>query len=99
MISLNLLKLHSAVLRTVVIGKLSLEWLQERRSQKFFDGGQRRNFANTFQVADDAMWTDVHKTLAPFYSNSHKKCTSLAATAKYIVIIYKIDYLQSLYFT
>ena len=32
--------------------------------------------------------------IAPFYGNSHKKCSSLAAVAKYIAISYKIDYLQ-----
>jgi len=31
-----------------------------------FPRGQRRNFAYPFQVADDAMWMDVHKTLYPF---------------------------------
>jgi len=30
------------------------------RSQKFFQRGQRRNFAYPFQVADDAMQMDVH---------------------------------------
>jgi len=35
-------------------------------SQDFFQGGQRRNFAYPFQVADDAMQVDVHKTLYPF---------------------------------
>jgi len=37
------------------------------RSQKFFHGGQRRNFAYLFQVADDAMQINAHKTLYPFY--------------------------------
>ena len=38
------------------------------RPRKVFPrGGQRRNFACPFQVADDAMQTDVHKTLYPFY--------------------------------
>jgi len=36
------------------------------RPQKFFQGWQRRNFAYPFQVADDAMQMDVHKTLYPF---------------------------------
>ena len=31
-------------------------------------GGQRRHFAYTFQVSDDAMQTDVHKALDPFYT-------------------------------
>jgi len=80
-----------------VIGKLSLQWPQipfHGRPEKFFHEGQRRNFAWTFQVADDSLQTDVHKALAPFYVNSHKKCTSLAAIAKYIAISYKIDHLQ-----
>jgi len=53
-----LLKLSTAALRTAVIGKLWLEWPQtpfHGRPQKFFHAGQRRNFAYTFQVADDAM--------------------------------------------
>jgi len=37
------------------------------RPQKFFQGWQRRNFAYPFQVADDAMQMEVHKTLYPFY--------------------------------
>ena len=89
LISLNLLKLRSAVLYTVVIGKLWLEWPKtpfRGRPQKLFHGKQSRNFAYNFQVADDAMYTDVHKALAPFYGNSHKKCTSLAAIAEYIAI-------------
>jgi len=32
-----------------------------------FSTGQRRNFAYPFQVADDAMQMDIHKTLYPFY--------------------------------
>jgi len=47
------------------------------------------------------MQTDVHKALypfyaknAPFYGNSHKKYTSLAAIARCIAISYKIEYLQ-----
>jgi len=33
------------------------------RPQKLFQGGKRQNFAYPFQVADDAMQMDVHKTL------------------------------------
>jgi len=33
----------------------------------FSRGGKHRNFAYPFQVADDAMQMDVHKTLCPFY--------------------------------
>ena len=40
------------------------------------------------------MQTDIHKALAPFNVNSHRKCTSLAAIAKYIAISYKMDYRQ-----
>jgi len=36
------------------------------RQQKFFQRGQRRHFAYTFQVADSALKKDVHKTLYPF---------------------------------
>jgi len=32
-----------------------------------FSRGKRRNFAYPFQVADEAMQMDVHKTLYPFY--------------------------------
>jgi len=34
------------------------------------------------------------KKTALFYGNSHKKCTSLAAIARYNAISYKIDYMQ-----
>ena len=37
-------------------------------SAEIFPGWrQRRNFAYSLQVADDAMQMDVHKTLYPFY--------------------------------
>ena len=36
--------------------------------QKFFPGGQRRHFADPFQVAGDAMQMDVNKTLSTFYT-------------------------------
>jgi len=74
LISLNLLKLRSALLRTAVIGKLSLDrpqtpflWL----STVIFPGGQRRHFAYTCEVADDAMQTDVYKALYPFYTKGN----------------------------
>jgi len=35
--------------------------------RNFFRVGQYRNFAYPFQVADDAMQMDFHKTLDPFY--------------------------------
>jgi len=35
-------------------------------TQNLFQGGQRRNFAYRFQIADDAMQMDVYKTLFPF---------------------------------
>jgi len=38
------------------------------RLQKFFPGGQRRHFADPFQVAGDAMQMDVNKTLSTFYT-------------------------------
>jgi len=40
------------------------------RPQKFSRKGVRRNCAYPFQVADDAMQTDVHKMLYHFYSIS-----------------------------
>jgi len=36
--------------------------------RNFSKWGQRRHFACPFQVADDAMQIDVHKTLFPFYT-------------------------------
>jgi len=85
LISLNLLKLRSAVLRTAVIGKLSLEWPQAHflwpqapfpwASAVIFPGGKRRHFAYTFQVADDTMQTDVYKALYPFYTK--RNCSIL----------------------
>jgi len=38
---------------------------------KFFQEGQSRNFAYPFQVADDAMQIDIHKTLYPFYTTKN----------------------------
>jgi len=70
-----LLKLRSAVLRTVVIGKFSVEWLQTPflwvSVVIFPGGGKRRHFAYTFQVADDAMHTDDYKPLYPFFTKSN----------------------------
>jgi len=36
------------------------------RTRNFFQGGQRRNFAYPFQVADNAMQMKVFETLYPF---------------------------------
>jgi len=61
-----------------VIGKLSLEWPQTPflwASAVIFPEGQRRHFAYTFQVADDAMQTDVHKALYPFFTK--RNCSIL----------------------
>jgi len=52
LISLNLLKLHSAVLRTAVIGKLSLGRVRRNFSRR---GGNVDIFAYAFQVSVDAM--------------------------------------------
>jgi len=102
LISLNLLKLRSAVLRTVMIGKLSLEWPQ---APFLWDsGGKRRHFAYTFQAADGAMQTDVYKAIYPFYAKRNcsilrqrsQKFASLAAVARFIAISSKIDYRQIL---
>jgi len=71
LISLNLLKFRSAVLRTAAIGKLLLKWTQAPfplASAEIFPVGQRRHFAYSFQVADDAMQMDVHKAFYPFYA-------------------------------
>jgi len=78
LISLNLLKLRSAVLRTAVIGELSSEWPQTPflwASAVTFPGEQRPYFAYTFQVADDAMQTDVYKALYPFFTK--RNCSML----------------------
>jgi len=48
------------------------------RPQKFFHGEQRRYFAYNFQVADDAMQMDLHKTLYPFHTT--KKMTHVSVT-------------------
>jgi len=66
-------------------------------SAEFFQGEQRQHFADPCQVADNAMQMYVHETHyrfytttphrnAPCYVNSHKKCASLAAIARYITI-------------
>ena len=36
----------------------------------------------------------MQKEIDPFYGDGHKKCTSLAAVARYIATSEKIDYLQ-----
>jgi len=41
---------------------------EARASAETFPGGQHRNFAYPFHVADDAMQLHVHKTLCPFYT-------------------------------
>ena len=49
--------------------------------------GQHRHFAYSFQLADNALETDLHKTAnlstphrnVPFYGSSHKKSASLTA--------------------
>jgi len=48
------------------------------RRQKYFQEEQRRHFACPFQVANDAMQMDVHKTLWPFYTT--KKMPHITAT-------------------
>jgi len=67
--SLSLLKLRSAVLRTAVIGKLSLEWPQAPFLWAFAEIFPKEgNVEILLQVADDTMQTDVHKALYPFYT-------------------------------
>jgi len=46
----------------------------------FPGGGQRRHFAYHFQVADNAMQTDVHKALYPFYTTKIKPHVTVTAT-------------------
>ena len=83
LISLNLLKLYSAVLRTAVIGKLSLgrQWKGPQApfplasAEIFPVGEQHWHFAYAFQVSVDAMQTDVHKALYPFYTK--RNCSIL----------------------
>jgi len=36
--------------------------------RNFFRGGQRQDFADPFQVADDAVQMHVHETLYQFYT-------------------------------
>ena len=71
---------HVVIRRRFVRGG-SLHFLSAYgRPQKFFQKGQRRHFAYPFQVADDAIQLDVHKTFYSFYTikkmpyggNSHK---------------------------
>jgi len=65
LISLNLLKLRSAV-----IGELWLEWPKAPfpwAYTEIFPGVAMSKFC-FFQVADDAMKTDIHKALYPFYA-------------------------------
>jgi len=60
-----------------VMGKLSLDCPQAPflwTPVVILPGGQRRHFAYTFQVADDAMQTDVYKALYPFFT---KMCSIL----------------------
>ena len=47
----------------------------------------KRTFTKRFTLS-------TQKEITPFYGISHKKFTSLAATARYIGISYKKDYLQ-----
>jgi len=82
LISLNLLKLRSAVLRIAVIGKLSLEWPQAPilwAPAVFFQGGNVDIFLILFRLLTmQCKWTFTkrftptsQKEIAPFYSNSH----------------------------
>jgi len=47
-----------------------MQCLNHERSQKFFQGGQHRRFVHIFQIADDEMQMDVHKTLYSFYASN-----------------------------
>jgi len=51
-------------------------------SADVFPGGeQRRHFAHPFQVVDDVIQMDVHKTLYPFYTTK-KRPQVMATVAK-----------------
>jgi len=52
---------------------MPLSWAS---AEIFPGGGQRRNFAHPFQVANDAMQMDVHKTLYPFYTKENSYLTT-----------------------
>jgi len=91
--------LNASTLTTAVF---ELVYVGVRRN---FFSGETSIFANPCQVADDAMQMDVHETLypstrlhhkvnVPCYDNNHKKCASLAATARYITKIFTIGYVQ-----
>ena len=75
------------------------------RPQKFFHRGQRQHFANllrlmtmqcrcTFTKSFTLTTRLYHKETAPRYNSGHKKCTSLAAIARYIPKIFTIGYLK-----
>jgi len=63
------------------------------RPQKLFQGGQSRHFAFPFQVGDDAVHMDAHKTLYPF--NSTKKMPRVTAT----VLENAVPWQQGFFFT
>ena len=91
----NLMKLRSVVLRTEVIDKLSLEWPQSPfllASAEIFQGGNvdillilsRLLTIQCKQTFTKRFTHSMQKEITPFYSNNHKKRTSLAVIARYI---------------
>jgi len=57
--------------------KLVTHFANNQGMQQFFQWvEQRRHFVYLFQVADDAMQMDVHKTRYPFYTTKNAPCYS-----------------------
>jgi len=48
--------------------------------RNFFKGGQRRDFAYHFQVAEDAVQMNVHKTLYPFFTTKEMPHVTVTLT-------------------
>ena len=53
---------------------------RSQASAEIFPGGKRRHFAYPFQVADDAVRMDVHKTLYPSYITKKMPCVTATVT-------------------
>jgi len=62
-IVLEWIKIIEANSTTFYDSKIISKSVQPRASAEIFPGGARRNFRYIFQVADDALQIDVHKTL------------------------------------
>jgi len=57
--------------------------------RKFSRGGQCQHFSHPFQVADDAMHMDVHKTLYPFYTAKKISHESTRSICILVEIVFK----------